>query len=152
MRMRIILGAAIGAACLALAACGPTLSQLYTESAPFEVAACNMPASDLDAPTRSYAAMMKTLAEQKWRFDEIAPQQGRLKASLCRRTLCVTMIFLVRSDGAIAVHADPAAPMYTDMDGYLIKWMRNFDQRFSNFRCMARDVAIQTLKQYGAVQ
>jgi len=152
MRVHGVLAAAIGAACLAPAACGPTLSQLYVEAAPFEVAACNMPASDLDAPTRSYAAMMKALAELKWQFDEIAPQQGRLKASFCRGATCVSMIFLVRSDGSLSVHADPAAPLYDEMDGHLIRWMRNFEQRFSNYRCMAADLSIQVLKQYGAVQ
>ena len=102
-----------------------------------------------DTDTGSLNASLDTLSQT---LDEIAPQQGRLKASFCRGATCVSMIFLVRSDGSLSVHADPAAPLYDEMDGHLIRWMRNFEQRFSNYRCMAADLSIQVLKQYGAVQ
>jgi len=134
--------------------CGPSTSQMYTAANPASVAPCGMPAAGQDAPTRSYAAMMKALAELKWRFDEIAPQQGRLKATAClgAGTECVPMIFSVASDGGITVLTDPAAMVSDEMDGHLIRWMRNFDQRFSTYRCMAKDVALEELKKFGAVQ
>jgi hypothetical protein len=143
---------AIAVTAFALAAChGP--SMLYDASNPAVVLGCSTPTTTTDIPTRSYAAMLKALAEHKWRFDQILPQQGTLIATSCfKNTNCVTMVFRVGKDGRITVTRDANRVVMDNMDGHMMGWMRFFEQKFSLYRCMSMDLAMQELKKFGAVQ
>jgi len=138
---------------LATPAChGP--SMLYDQSAPASFETCPNAASAQDAPMRSYAALMKSLAEHGWKFDVIAPQAGTLVATACVAggADCVAMVFSVDSMGNLTAYRDPSREVSDEMDGAMLRWMRFVDQRFALYRCMSPDLALEELKRYGAIQ
>jgi hypothetical protein len=142
---------ALGAALVPAACHGPSI--LYDASNPAVVRGCPDATATADLPTRTYAAMLKALAERRWTFDHIRPDQGTLVATACfKNTNCVTMIFQVAQDGSITVTRDPNKLVMDNMDGHMIGWLRFFEQKFSLYRCMSTDLALEELKKFGAIQ
>ena len=145
------LGLAIAATAFALACHGP--SMLYDASNPAVVQGCPN-RNDDNSATRAYAATMKALSEFSWRFDQILPQQGTLVATACLggSADCVTMVFSVAQDGGVSVRREENRLVLDEMDGHMIRWLRNFEQKFLLYRCMTMDVAILELKKFGAIE
>jgi hypothetical protein len=127
---------------------------MYDASNPATLRGCPDAAPGADLVTRSYAATLKALSELKWRFDHVLPQQGSLVATACygRSVECMTMVFSVDKDGWVTATRSPTQARDPDMDVRMSGWLRLLEQKFSVYRCMSMDVAIEELKQYGAIQ
>jgi hypothetical protein len=150
------LGPAVAGALFAmlLTACYQPPPVMYEASNPAVMQGCPDGAPGEDLVTRSYAAMLKGFSELKWRFDHILPQEGALVATACygNGLECMTMVFSVEENGRISATRSPTQKIDHRMDMRMFGWLRLFEQKFSLYRCMSMDLAVQELKKFGAVQ
>ncbi len=124
-----------------------------SETAPVHFEPCPTPRGTLPNAVRSYAAMLRSLTDLKWRIESTSPTFDRIVGFACLGVdaeLCVTMHFDVEnSQGGFIAYAPDDKPIVNKMAGHVTRWMHFLDQKYTNYRCFDDTMAVEQLRLFG---
>ena len=121
-----------------------------SDTAPKHFTACPTPRGELNVVERSYAAMLRSLTDLKWRIEYTSETYDRIVGRGCLgvdANLCVIMHFDVENpQGGFVVYAPQDHPIVNKMAGHVMRWMHFLDQKYTNYRCMDDTMATEELR------
>ena len=124
----------------------------HTGIGPIQLEPCPDRISTIGARERSYAALLRSLTDLKWRVERTTPSFMRIIAKGCLgvdATLCEVMYFDVDEKGAVTGHVPPEYPIVHKMVGHVARWMHFLDQKFTNYRCIDETLVVEELRKFG---